>query len=127
MKSPVPVQNSVTIYKSLRLFIRRHSLPQLSTIKSSYFHQISIKFIHYSSNFFRSKMNFRKTSTLLIIFLISVAILSHARVEAARVLSEDFSSANNLETYSSIYERAKHSMAYWLERLPSGPSPGDGH
>ncbi|KAE8076607.1 hypothetical protein FH972_015244 [Carpinus fangiana] len=72
-------------------------------------------------------MNFKKTSTLLIIFLISVAILSHARVEAARVLSEDFSNANNLETYSSIYERAKHSMAYWLERLPSGPSPGDGH
>ncbi|KAE8076594.1 hypothetical protein FH972_015231 [Carpinus fangiana] len=72
-------------------------------------------------------MSFRKTSTLLVILFISVAILSHVRVEATRVLSEDFASADHLETYSSIYERAKHSMAYWLERLPSGPSPGDGH
>jgi hypothetical protein len=72
-------------------------------------------------------MNFRKTSTLLIIFIISVAIFSHARVEATRVLAEDFAGANHLETYSSIYEKAKHSMAYWLERLPSGPSPGDGN
>ncbi|KAE8076609.1 hypothetical protein FH972_015246 [Carpinus fangiana] len=72
-------------------------------------------------------MNFRKAITLLIIFVISVAILIHARVEAARVLSEDFGGAIHLEAYSSIYERAKHSMAYWMERLPSGPSPGDGH
>ncbi|KAE8076601.1 hypothetical protein FH972_015238 [Carpinus fangiana] len=69
-------------------------------------------------------MSFRKTSTLLIIFVISVAILSHARVEAARVLA----SANQLETYSFVYEGAKLNMAYWLERLSSGPSNGgDGH
>ncbi|KAE8076605.1 hypothetical protein FH972_015242 [Carpinus fangiana] len=68
-------------------------------------------------------MNFRKTSTLLIIFVISAVILSHARVEAARVLA----SADHLETYSSVYEKAKLNMAYWLERLPSGPSPGDRH
>jgi hypothetical protein len=69
-------------------------------------------------------MSFRKTSTLLIIFVISVAILSHARVEAARVLA----SANQLGTYSFVYERAKLNMAYWLERLPSGSSNGgDGH
>ncbi|KAE8076604.1 hypothetical protein FH972_015241 [Carpinus fangiana] len=72
-------------------------------------------------------MNFSKTSSLLIIFVISVAILSHARVEAARVLA----SANQLETYSFVYERAKLNMAYWLERLSSGDSGpskgGDGH
>jgi hypothetical protein len=74
------------------------------------------------------EMNFRKTSTLLIIFVISVAIFSHGcRVEAARVLSEDFGSADHLQTYSSVYERARINMAYWLARLPSGPSPGDGH
>ncbi len=73
-------------------------------------------------------MNFRKASTLLIIFFISVAIFSHARVEASRVLCEDFGSADHLDTYSSIYERTKHSMVYWLERLPSGgPSTGDNH
>ncbi|KAB1219435.1 hypothetical protein CJ030_MR3G001082 [Morella rubra] len=73
-------------------------------------------------------MNFRKSSTLLIILLISVVILSHGGVEATRVLSDDFASANHLQKYSSIYKEAKHTMAYWLERLPSGPSPrGAGH
>jgi hypothetical protein len=74
-------------------------------------------------------MNFRKTSSLLIIFYISVAIFSHAcRVEASRVLSEDFGSAAHLETYSSIYERAKLNMAYSSGRSPSGgPSTGDNH
>ena len=74
------------------------------------------------------KMNFRRTTTILIIFCVCVAVLSQTGVEAIRVLSQDFGSANHLEAYSSIYERAKHTMAYWLERLPSGPSPsGPGH
>ena len=72
----------------------------------------------------KKKMNFRKTSSLLIIFVIYVAILSHAGVEASRVLSEDFGNANHLETHSPIYEKTKDIMAYWLQRLPSGPSSG---
>uniref|UniRef100_A0A2N9ER14 Transmembrane protein n=1 Tax=Fagus sylvatica TaxID=28930 RepID=A0A2N9ER14_FAGSY len=71
-------------------------------------------------------MNFR---TLLLIFVISVAIfLSHTRVEATKVLCEDFASPNHLETYSTVYEKAKYTMAGWLQRLPSGPSNGgSGH
>ncbi|KAB1225303.1 hypothetical protein CJ030_MR1G008994 [Morella rubra] len=70
-------------------------------------------------------MNFR---TLLIIFVVSAAILSFSRVEATRpLLCEDFASANQPETYSSIYQNAKDSMACWLERLSSGPSDGSGH
>ncbi|KAK8556395.1 hypothetical protein V6N13_064429 [Hibiscus sabdariffa] len=76
-------------------------------------------------------MNNRNLSTLLIIFVISVAVLSHGhgRVEATRVLGEDFGRANHLETYSSsVYEKAKFTMSCWLERLASGPSPkGPGH
>ncbi|KAE8729767.1 hypothetical protein F3Y22_tig00003398pilonHSYRG00152 [Hibiscus syriacus] len=73
-------------------------------------------------------MNSRKLCTLLIIFAISVAITSHVQVEATRVLSEDFAKANHLETYSSVYEKAKFTMSCWLERLASGPSPrGPGH
>ncbi|KAF5742755.1 hypothetical protein HS088_TW09G00815 [Tripterygium wilfordii] len=74
------------------------------------------------------------TTTLLIILMISVAILNHVGVvDAARVLSEseDFASANHLKTYSSsssVYEKAKTTMACWLQRLASGPSPrGPGH
>ncbi|KAK7826542.1 pamp-induced secreted peptide 1 [Quercus suber] len=70
-------------------------------------------------------MNF---STIVIIFVISMALLSHSGVKATRLLGEDFGSANHLETYSSFYEKAKNSMACLLERLPSGPSPrGSGH
>ena len=73
-------------------------------------------------------MNLRNTSALLIIFVICVAILSHGGVEATRVLSEDFGNANSLQTDSPIYVKAKDIMAYWLQRLPSGPSDGgEGH
>uniref|UniRef100_A0A7N2MSL8 Transmembrane protein n=1 Tax=Quercus lobata TaxID=97700 RepID=A0A7N2MSL8_QUELO len=73
-------------------------------------------------------MNFRNTSTLLIIFVICVAILSQVGVEATRVLSEDFGNGNQLKTHSPIYVKAKEIMAYWLQKLPSGPSPpGEGH
>ena len=72
-------------------------------------------------------MNFRKTSALVIIFVICVPILGRGGVEATRVLSEDFGNANSLETGSPIYVKAKDIMAYWLQRLPSGPSPGEGH
>ncbi|KAK9932219.1 hypothetical protein M0R45_019465 [Rubus argutus] len=71
-------------------------------------------------------------SSLFIIFVITVAILGHASVEATRLLPKDFAAANHLETYSSpsslVYEKAKYTMEYWLQRLASGPSPkGPGH
>lgn len=74
-------------------------------------------------------MDSRKVSTLLIIFVISVAIFSQVGVEGTRVLPEDFAKANHLETYStSVYEKAKFTMSCWLGRLASGPSPrGPGH
>ncbi|XWS22165.1 hypothetical protein CRYUN_Cryun29cG0011400 [Craigia yunnanensis] len=73
-------------------------------------------------------MNSKEVNTLLIIFVFSIAILSQVRVEATRVLPEDFTQANHLETYSSVYEKAKFTMSCWLERLASGPSPrGPGH
>ncbi|KAK4566505.1 hypothetical protein RGQ29_002674 [Quercus rubra] len=75
-------------------------------------------------------MNIRKTSTLLIVFVICVAILSHGGVEATRVLSEDFGNANSLKIGSPISVKAEDIMAYWLQRiqqLPNGQSPGEGH
>ncbi|KAL4632157.1 hypothetical protein ACB092_04G032000 [Castanea dentata] len=69
-----------------------------------------------------------KFLTLLLFFVISMAILSQTRVEATRVLCKDFSSANHLEPYSSVYEKAKYTMASWLQQLSSGPSNGgSGH
>ncbi|KAJ4723636.1 Transmembrane protein [Melia azedarach] len=76
-------------------------------------------------------MNSRNVSTVLIILVISLAVLSHVGVEATRVMPEDFAKANHLETYSSppsVYEQAKFTMSFWLQRLASGPSPkGPGH
>lgn len=75
-------------------------------------------------------MNSRKLSNLLIVFVLSVALLSHVGVEATRVLQqqESLASENHLGTSSSVYEKAKFSMGRWLQRLASGPSPrGKGH
>ncbi|KAH7859114.1 hypothetical protein Vadar_031720 [Vaccinium darrowii] len=73
-------------------------------------------------------MYFRRETLSLVVFVMFVAILCHAHVEATRVLQEDFASTNHLATDSSVYEKAKLTMACWLERLASGPSPrGRGH
>ncbi|CAA2989111.1 hypothetical protein A4A49_14860 [Olea europaea subsp. europaea] len=73
-------------------------------------------------------MEFRRACTLLIILFIVVSVTNEVRVEAARVLSEDISGSNHLATFPAMYENAKFTMSYWLERLPSGPSPkGPGH
>ncbi|KDP44271.1 hypothetical protein JCGZ_05738 [Jatropha curcas] len=73
-------------------------------------------------------MSFKKATLLLVIFLIYMAFISQVQVEATRVLPEDFASANHLETYSSVYEKARSTMACWLGKLASGPSPrGPGH
>ncbi|KAH7856517.1 hypothetical protein Vadar_002394 [Vaccinium darrowii] len=73
-------------------------------------------------------MYFRRETASLVLLVIFVAILCHAHVEATRVLKEDFANANQLVTYPSVYEKAKLTMACWLERLASGPSPrGPGH
>nr|KYP66005.1 hypothetical protein KK1_012283 [Cajanus cajan] len=80
-------------------------------------------------------MNSLKPCTLLnfILVVIFLAIFtSQSRVEA-RVLSHSeefaFARANDLQTYtSSAYEEAKKTMAFWMQRLASGPSPkGPGH
>ncbi|KAG8655405.1 hypothetical protein MANES_04G047561v8 [Manihot esculenta] len=69
-----------------------------------------------------------KSTTVLVIFFILVAVLRQVRVEATRVLQEDFATENHLETYSLVYEKAKNTMACWLESLASGPShKGPGH
>ncbi|KAJ8755140.1 hypothetical protein K2173_018938 [Erythroxylum novogranatense] len=71
----------------------------------------------------------QKTAILLIIFVLSLAMLSQVKVEAARLLTEDFASSNHLETYSSVVlENAKRRVSIWLQLLASGPSPrGSGH
>lgn len=64
---------------------------------------------------------------LLMVLVISVAILmSSTRVEAIRILTEDFARANHL---SASYDRIKDNISTWIESLEdSGPSPkGPGH
>ncbi|KAL9336754.1 hypothetical protein Peur_071242 [Populus x canadensis] len=75
-------------------------------------------------------MDFAKRSYPLILFFILVSALSQQLfcVQATRVLPGELAGANHLETYSSVYEKTKNSMACWLGRLASGPSPrGPGH
>ncbi|KAJ0467394.1 putative PAMP-induced secreted peptide 1 [Helianthus annuus] len=72
-------------------------------------------------------MAFKKTCTLWVFLVILIVVISPLVVEG-RVLSEDFAGANHLATYSTVYEKAKTGMSFWLQRLESGPSPsGPGH
>ena len=74
-------------------------------------------------------MDCRKAAILVLVFVIFVAIMGQVHVEAARLLTEgDFASANHLDTFPSVYAKARDTMSHWLERLASGPSPrGPGH
>ncbi|KAJ0467391.1 putative PAMP-induced secreted peptide 1 [Helianthus annuus] len=72
-------------------------------------------------------MALKNACTLLVILVIFISVVSPLVVEG-RVLSEDFAGANHLATYSTVYEKAKNGMSFWLQRLASGPSPrGPGH
>nr|GME15608.1 hypothetical protein A4A49_41009 [Ipomoea batatas]GME20520.1 hypothetical protein A4A49_41009 [Ipomoea batatas] len=72
-------------------------------------------------------MDYRRASSLLVIFLVFVALAGRVEVEAGRVLSQDFAAASN-HLSSSVLEQAKISLSSWLEMLPSGPSAkGPGH
>ncbi|XVF84322.1 hypothetical protein PTKIN_Ptkin17bG0027600 [Pterospermum kingtungense] len=50
-----------------------------------------------------------------------MAVLSYVgTVEATRVLPDDFANTNHLHTYStSVYQKAKLTMSYWLQQLAS--------
>ena len=110
MKKKLRTKKSAKLFKLFHHFITDHK-----DIIVFYF-----LYIHFST--LLTKL------TLFIIFVISVAILSHTTaVKASRLymLCEGFGNVNNLERSSSVYEKAKnYSMACLLERLPSGPSPG---
>ncbi|CAI9108600.1 OLC1v1008244C1 [Oldenlandia corymbosa var. corymbosa] len=69
---------------------------------------------------------------VMVCCMLFLIISMQVNVEAARMLSsteEDFAGANHLDTFpNSVYEKAKETMSFWLERLASGPSPrGPGH
>lgn len=71
----------------------------------------------------------RKATILFMVFVIFVAIMTTVQVEGARLLTEEgFAGANHLDTFPTVYAKAKETMSFWLERLASGPSPrGPGH
>ena len=63
----------------------------------------------------------------IILFMLIVAISCQFRVEATRLLQEDFASVGKgYHAKYSLYESSKYKMAYFLERLSSGPSDGGG-
>lgn len=75
----------------------------------------------------RLKMAIKQTYTLFVFVVILMAVMSPLVVQG-RILSDDFADKNNLATYSSLYEKTKNEMSFWLQRLASGPSPrGPGH
>uniref|UniRef100_A0A803QLC6 Uncharacterized protein n=1 Tax=Cannabis sativa TaxID=3483 RepID=A0A803QLC6_CANSA len=75
-------------------------------------------------------MNFKNKSTLLIVLIVvTLVVLSCTdKVEGSRILSEEHVQIQKYTSSSVMYEKAKFTMACWLQRLASGPSPrGPGH
>ncbi|CAK9174463.1 unnamed protein product [Ilex paraguariensis] len=80
-------------------------------------------------------MNFRGVITILIIFFSIVVITSQVRVEATRVLSEDFARANHLAAYpldslssssSSYIQQLLHQSGVCYGRVSNNlPQPSD--
>ncbi|KAL0903747.1 hypothetical protein M5K25_028145 [Dendrobium thyrsiflorum] len=64
---------------------------------------------------------------LFVVFVIVVASTQNAT--AIRTMAPEELRGRNKKDPSvdqSVYEKAKEIMASWMERLPSGPSPGGG-
>ncbi|PKU78667.1 hypothetical protein MA16_Dca000010 [Dendrobium catenatum] len=60
-----------------------------------------------------------------VVFVIVVASTQNAT--AIRTMSEELRERNkDPSVEQSVYEKAKEIMASWMEKLPSGPSPGGG-
>ncbi|KAF8014090.1 hypothetical protein BT93_H0050 [Corymbia citriodora subsp. variegata] len=65
---------------------------------------------------------------LVIVLLVLASVAGHFQVEVVRALPEDFVRENNLATYLlAAYQRARYTMACWLEYLTSGLSPRRPH
>ncbi|KAL0368684.1 UNVERIFIED_CONTAM: hypothetical protein Scaly_1087300 [Sesamum calycinum] len=72
-------------------------------------------------------MSYRRSCVVLVVLVIYVACMNNLHVEATRVLPEDFSTkgfpeSNHLVTFPAVYQNARETMSYWLQRLASGPS-----
>ncbi|KAI0510660.1 hypothetical protein KFK09_011268 [Dendrobium nobile] len=62
---------------------------------------------------------------LLVIIVVSIVFAASMQSSAAlRPMPEEPNGTRNLAAELSLYEQAKEVMALWMERLPSGPSPG---
>lgn len=73
-------------------------------------------------------MDVRRACELFVLVVLALMIMEMERGEAGRVLLEDFSCSNPLETYPSMYSKARSFMDCWVGRLAAGPSPkGPGH
>ncbi|KAJ0973021.1 hypothetical protein J5N97_020980 [Dioscorea zingiberensis] len=75
----------------------------------------------------------RSSSLISFLFIISIVLVFMHGAHAVRPtpdFSDDVSSQlpGCFEGTSSLYEKARSTMASWMARLPAGPSPkGPGH
>ena len=68
-----------------------------------------------------------KFTMLITIIMVFVLLSMLCSVSEARRLSNDFGSNNNdlsLSHYPAVYESAKNRLAFWLQKLASGPGGG---
>ncbi|MQL83671.1 hypothetical protein Taro_016171 [Colocasia esculenta] len=72
----------------------------------------------------------RRACVLLLVIAVvgAIAFGREAVVDAARNAPGSFDRGSSYLQYPSAYESARSAMAFWMEKLASGPSPkGPGH
>ncbi|CAL9128160.1 unnamed protein product [Musa textilis] len=74
-------------------------------------------------------MGCRKSCVLVMALLVSAVVASNVGgVDAARPVPDCFDGGESYLAYPSTQEKARATVATWMARLPSGPSPkGPGH
>ena len=66
-------------------------------------------------------------SIKFILFIIVAFLFIVTSTSAMRPLSDHNGIGNTRDAYNIVYVKGRSTMAYWLERLASGPSGGGGH
>jgi len=65
--------------------------------------------------------------SIMLFVIVAAAISSQLHVEATRVLPGDVVNGENDDiAMYPFYKTVKYNMAFWLQRLASGPSGGGG-
>ena len=107
---------SINTLPNAHFFPRTITYPQIPLFKKNYFTISKTE-----------KMINTVNSIKFILFIVVAFLFIVTSTSAMRPLSDYNGIGNTRDAYDIVYVKERSTMAYWLERLASGPSGGGGH